>query len=276
MCDPPTPTAGGDGSGACEAVRGLALLAFVLLTFLLSVPFLLLGAWWPHRLLPGLPIAALMAVCPALAALTLVRLEQGQAGPRRLLRRALDAHRIGRRRTWALVLLLGPAITVTSYAALRASGAAIPPPQASPGQVLALAAVFLSGALAEELGWTGYATAPLRARLGPLGAGLVLGAVWALFHLVALRQAHRDASWIAWWSLYTIAARLILVWLYDRTGSSVLAASLFHATLNLGWQLFPVQGSHFDIRVTACVTAALAGLLLPAAGSARRQRRDQA
>jgi uncharacterized protein len=45
-------------------------------------------------------------------------------------------------------------------------------------------------------------------------------------------------SWIAWWSLGTVAARVIIVWLYDNTGGSVLAAAVFHDMVNVTYSLF--------------------------------------
>ncbi|MEV5502850.1 hypothetical protein AB0M50_46350 [Nonomuraea fuscirosea] len=37
-----------------------------------------------------------------------------------------------------------------------------------------------------------------------------MGVVWAVWHWPALLQAHRAMSWIAWWSLATMAARVIM------------------------------------------------------------------
>jgi uncharacterized protein len=64
--------------------------------------------------------------------------------------------------------------------------------------------------------------------------------------------------WIAWWSLWTVAARVIMVWLYNRTGGSVLAVTLDHASSNVCWQLFPIHGSYFDPRLTGLITVAVA------------------
>jgi hypothetical protein len=50
---------------------------------------------------------------------------------------------------------------------------------------------------------------------------------------VPLVQAHRSPAWIAWWSLGTVAFRVLIVWLYNNAGQSVFAASLMHATANL-------------------------------------------
>jgi hypothetical protein len=48
------------------------------------------------------------------------------------------------------------------------------------------------------------------------------------------------------------------VWLYSNTGKSVFAAAVAHATANLAWQLFPIQGSYYDPRITGLITAVAA------------------
>jgi hypothetical protein len=89
-----------------------------------------------------------------------------------------------------------------------------------------------------------------------------VGLGWAVFHYVALLQAHRSLEWIAWWSLWTVALRFIIVWLYNNAGKSVFAAVLFHTTINVTWQLFPIQGSFFDPRVTGIITALVAAAVI--------------
>lgn len=62
--------------------------------------------------------------------------------------------------------------------------------------------------------------------------------------------------------LGTVAARIIIVWLYNNAGSSVFVAALFHTTINVTWQLFPIQGSFYDPRVTGLITAAVAVIIV--------------
>jgi uncharacterized protein len=58
-----------------------------------------------------------------------------------------------------------------------------------------------------------------------------------------------------------MASRILIVWLYNNTGKSVFAGALFHATLNLSYMLFPVYGSHFDMRLGGLVTAFAAAMV---------------
>ena len=93
----------------------------------------------------------------------------------------------------------------------------------------------------------------MQARWGALRASLLLGLVGVLWHLTPLVLMGRSLTWIAWWCLYALTFRIFTAWIYNNTGKSVFAAALFHATLNLAYALFPVYGSHFDIRFAALV-----------------------
>ncbi len=245
-------------------------LTFFALVFALSLPFWGSGALSSQQLLPALPISALGFLCPLAGAAILIYREQGRSGVTGLLKRSFDFDRIKDKAWLAPAILLQPAIMVLSYGVIRLSGVPIPAPQIALLPVLALFGVFFITGLGEELGWSGYTTEPLQARYGPLGAGLLIGAVWAVWHFIPLLQAQRTWEWIAWWSLGTLSARVIIVWLYNQTGRSVFAAALFHAMINLTWQLFPVNGSFYDPRVTGLITT-IAALVVAIAWGQRAQ-----
>ena len=235
--------------------------AFVVLLFAISVPFWLVGAISGSELLPGLPVSALMAVCPVLAALSLAYREERGPGVVRLLKRSFDFDRVRPRSWFVVIALLVPAMTVATYWIMRWLQLPLPPPRISVPAAIGMLVGFLAFGLAEELGWTGYATEPLQARYGALGAAIVLGVVWAAWHVVPLIQAHRSPDWIASWSLGTVGNRVIMVWLFNRAGRSVFGAALYHDMLNVSWQLFPNGGSHYDPRVSGLVIAAVAALV---------------
>ena len=137
-------------------------------------------------------------------------------------------------------------------------GRPVPIPQIEILRTLILCAAFFVAALGEELGWSGYAVDPMQSRWGALRAGILLGAIWALFHLMALMQAGRSMEWIAWWCLGTVTMRVVMVWLYNNTGNSVFGATLFHASSNVSWQTFPLHGSFFDPRLNGLIIAFIA------------------
>ena len=243
---------------ASVPLLGRSLLKFFLLVFALSIPFWLIGGMSDLQLMPGLSVSALAAVCPMVAALILVHRESGTAAVTELLRRSFDFRRIRAKRWYAPILLLMAGVNVAVYGLMRWMDMPLPAPQIG---VLAAPLMFIAffvGALGEELGWSGYITDPMQDRWNALQTGVILGLVSILWHLVPLLLIGRSPTWIAWWSLYAVAARILIVWLYNNTGRSVFAVALFHATLNLTWMLFPVYGSHFDMRLGGLVMAAVA------------------
>ena len=245
--------------------------AFFALVFILSLPFWWLGAVFDYELMPGLPLSSLMVVCPALAAFILRWRESGRGAAVVFLARAFDILRMRAPLFVAMLLLINPGLYATSYAIQTAIGVDLPAPDIRLGTTLILLAVFLIAAIAEELGWTGYALEPLQRRWGMVGTGAIIGLVAAAWHLAALGQVDRSTEWIAWWVLGTVAARVLIVWLYNHTGKSVFAIALYHAISNVCWQTYPVQGSYFDPRIDGLLTVALVIAVLWASAGSRRE-----
>ena len=240
------------------------VIIFFLLVFAFSLPFWLLGAGNPVQLLPGLPLSALGAFAPALVALFLTYRSDRLPGVWPLLRRSFDYKRLKSTSWFLAILLINPALAVLAYAVIEAMGQPLPAPGPFTLSVLPLTIFFFIGALGEEIGWSGYATDPLQKRWGTLTAGLILGIVWAIWHFVPLAQAQRSVAWIAWWSLNTVALRMIMTWLYVRGRRSVFGAAVFHTLINLSWQLFPINGSFYDPRIFGLLTTGLAILIFAA------------
>ena len=231
-------------------------LKFFLLVFALSLPFLLAGPLVGYQLVPGVPVTALIVVfCPSIAAIILVYRESKTAGVRDLLKRSFDYKRIKAKIWYAPMLLLMPVVTISSYGWMRWMWAPLPIPQVPVIATMAMSLAIFILALGEELGWSGYAIDPMQDRWGALPASILLGLVWALWHIVPLVQVHRSPAWIAWWCLGTVAARVLMVWLYNNTGKSVFAVAVFHTTINVTWQLFPIRGSYWDPRVNGVIMA---------------------
>lgn len=233
--------------------------AFFLLVFALAVPFWLLGALvaTPEGAPVALPLSALQLVCPFLAAALLVYRDSGGTGLRRLLARAVSPR--GITPAWYIPsLLLVPAIYLLAHGIQRLLGRPVPGLQFPLRTLLALALVFLIAALAEEIGWVGYATDPLQARRGALGAALTLGLVWAAFHLVADLQGTHGLGWIAWHRSAGVALRVLIAWVYNNTGRSIFAAGLVHTSDNMGWQLAEINGHQYDPAINAAIMAVVA------------------
>lgn len=231
---------------------------FFLLVFALSVPIWLVTSLGQIQLLPGLPLSSVMVVCPLVASLTLVARERGPSGVAAHLRRALDYRLIKNRMWYAPILLLMPATAALAYVTMRVLDLPLPAPTLSISNVPALFLLFFFAALAEELGWSGYALDPLQNRWGALLASLIIGLVCAAWHVLPLLQVGRAAGWIAWWCAGTVATRVLHTWLYNNTGRSVFGAALLHAMTNVSWQMFPNHGSHYDPRINGIILVMVA------------------
>ncbi len=212
--------------------------------------------------MPGLPIAAVAFVCPMIAATILVYRENGMAGVTALLKRSFDFKRVKVKAWYVPAFLLMPVVMGLSFIVIKLTGSDVPSPHIALLPTLFLCIVFFIAALGEELGWSGYVIGPMQDRWGALKASIVLGSIWAVYHYVALVQAHRSVEWIAWWSLGTLSVRVIIVWLYNNTGKSVFIAALFHMMINVSWQLFPTNGSYYDPRSTGLILAAVAAVVV--------------
>jgi hypothetical protein len=236
---------------------------FFLLVVALAVPLWVAGAISRRRLLPGLgvnlPISALIFLCPLLAALILVGREEGRPGIRRLLTKLLQGSRL--RGPWVLpTVFLMPLIYGLSYLLHRALGRNAPVPHVDPVELAVLSAVFLFTAATEETGWMGYAADPLQEQKGAIEAALLLGLVWSGIHVIPDLQGGQSWRWIVGQRSFSVALRVLIVWLYNNTGRTLTAPVLFHASDNVSvFTLFPGDSQdQYNPAITAVITAVAA------------------
>jgi membrane protease YdiL (CAAX protease family) len=248
-----------------QARRPHGAVAFFGLVLLLSVPFWILGALSDATITEALSVASLMVVAPFLAAVLLTRRSGGGRSVRALLARAVDP-RLPRGARWYLpVLLLMPAAVVIEVGLLGMVGRSVPGFEVAPLVLVADLALFWFAATLEEVGWTGYATDRLLAVRGRPVTALVIGVVWALWHVPAMLEMPGEPSW-AWvvlQCLNQVIVRVLIVWIYVASGGSLFAAIGLHALLNVSTMtLFPVDGSHYDPLVANVVLGVVAILIV--------------
>lgn len=197
------------------------LVAFFGLTFLLS--------WWswPFYAL-GLAPTAFFPCGPLVAALAVIGVTEGRAGYRDLGARMIR-WRVGW--TWWLVAVGTPlaVLAVAAVANVAIWGAPAPTLAMIAWSQIALGAAIrfvnpLDGPLGEEPGWRGYALPQLQARHSPLVSGVVLGVLVALWHLPLVASGMLAPVGLP----ITFAITLVYVWLFNRTGGSVLMTMVFH------------------------------------------------
>jgi uncharacterized protein len=197
-----------------------------------------------------------------MAALIIVYRENKTVEVTELLKRSFDYKRIRAKVWYAPVILLMPGVMVLSYGLMRWMGSPIPAPQFPVLAPLVMFLVFFIASLREELGWMGYAIDPIQDRLNALQASILLGLAWAAWHIIPVVQLGRSPAWISWQCLFWVASRVLFVWLYNNTGRSVFAASVYHSMLNVTWQLFPINGSFYDPRITGLIVAFAAVIVI--------------
>jgi membrane protease YdiL (CAAX protease family) len=181
--------------------------------------------------------------------------------------RIVDPRRIGWR--WAIPTLLAhPAIVALAFLLDVALGGAVPHPAPEAQHPLALSQlaffVFWFGPLPEEIGWRGFALDRLQLRMRALRASLVLGAVWALWHVPlffvpgTFQHDLGIASVRFWLFLASILPLSVLItWVYNSTRRSTLAAVLFHFSGNLCGEIFAKSDRVAALELGLLVLAAV-------------------
>jgi len=191
-------------------------------------------------LLPG--AIAMMLVGPSVAGVLLTGVVHGKAGLRDLVSRSIK-WRVGAR--WYVAALAATPLLVaaTLFALLPTSPVFLPGILASGNKASLLllgVAVGLGAGIFEEIGWTGFAIPELRLRHGVLTTGLIVGFLWGAWHYLVAFWGSGDPAGAFSLRLFLPQLlfyvgvlpvyRVLMVWVYDRTGS-LLVAMLMHASL---------------------------------------------
>jgi len=217
--------------------------AFFVLTFLLALPFYILNALAYSNVLfepeMGVLYVSLFTLTPIASASILTFRSSGRDGVKKLLGRIFDLKRIAKKSWYAAILLLMPLIFMLSLGVMVMSGAPVPaaltPVAALPGVLL----FFFILAAGEEVGWMGYAFEPMQARGGALKASLVLGVIWAAWHVPFFIFMMPDPVILLAQLLTLVGARVLLAWIFNNTGKSVFATIVFHAADNAALVTMP-------------------------------------
>jgi uncharacterized protein len=236
-----------------------SLLAFVLLLFGLSVPFWALGAVYHVQIFPGFNLYQLPLAMPAVTALLFIYRERGKDGVVALLKRTYDFRNIKSKIWYLPILLIYPSIGLLDYLIQRLSGTSIPPLHFSLSIFLGYSTVFFL-TFGEELGLTGYAIDRTQRHYSALVSGILLGLLWAGYHIPSfIISGFYSFEWIFWHVLYTIAGRVLFVWVYNNSGKSLFSMALFHSTFGVFWILLPATDNlqratpYYDPHIAAFI-----------------------
>jgi membrane protease YdiL (CAAX protease family) len=145
---------------------------------------------------------------------------------------------------WSIALFLFPAAMLAAAAGYLVMGGTIEwslPETPYELPVWLLFATFPVFALLEEIGWRGYALPRLQRRHSPLVASIILGILWASWHLPTFfleGSAQEGAPFLGYLVATTMFA-IFLTWFYNHT-QSILLAGVLHASYNSSLLAVPV------------------------------------
>ncbi len=210
--------------------------------YLFWIPIVASGE--PVWAVPNVVLLLVGGLSPLLSGLGLLWLTAGRAGYRDLRGRLFDVGRIAPR-WWPVVLLFYPAFTLVMAGIALATGITSAPLEFvasqrlfDPGAVTLLLAVALVFPTVEEVGLRGYWFDRLQARFSALVSSLILGVVWAAWHvplvyMVGYFEATTFDPQLWWWLPSIVLTAIVGTWVYNNTGRSVLAVIVLHFVGNL-------------------------------------------
>jgi membrane protease YdiL (CAAX protease family) len=272
------------------------VLTFYSLVFAISWGGILLVVGGPGAI-PGTPaqverlmpfaVLALFAG-PSIAGVLMTGLVGGRDGLRelraRLLQWRVDAH------WYAVALLPAPLLVTVVLLALSQVSLAFLPGIVTADDKLFLLLFgigwgLLGGGLLEELGWTGFAVPRLRLRYGALTTGLIVGVLWGVWHFLIAFWGGGGSLSGGQWGVYLLgvaffylgalpAYRVLMVWVYDRAGS-LLVAMFMHASLSASTLILQPVATGVPFMIWNLVLATVLWVIVAAIAVANRGKLSQ-
>jgi membrane protease YdiL (CAAX protease family) len=235
------------------------LLAYYLLVFAISWGGILILIGGPGNI-PGtneqaeklfVPALLIMFAGPFISGILMNFLIDGKEGLRKLISRLLQWRAEGR--WYAIAVFTGPLLV-----AVVLFGLSLFNQEFLPGiittkdkidlMIFGVAWGLIGGGLLEETGWTGFAVPQLRKQYSILSTGLIVGLLWGIWHIMIAFWASNYlggadswtmfvAGFLAFYLMALPAYRVLLVFVYDRTGSLPIIM-LMHAFLSASTLIF--------------------------------------
>jgi membrane protease YdiL (CAAX protease family) len=181
-------------------------------------------------------------VGPALAAIIMTRTIEGETGMLSL-RHRIRKWRVGWK--WYLFILLGiPALVLLGIIILPDALSNFQgfSPRILVNYPVYFIGIFFATGLPEEIGWRGFALPRMQQRYGPLWSSVLLGILWAFWHLLSfLLPSHGGGPSVSFVTIFTnfsiffvmvVAITFIFTWIFNHTRGSILIASLIHTAID--------------------------------------------
>jgi membrane protease YdiL (CAAX protease family) len=183
----------------------------------------------PLPKLTGILMFPAMLLGPSLAGLTFARIVDGKDGLWDLFSRMCRWQPPAR---WYAALLIPPILVLIVLFLLEKFVS----PVYAPNRFLAGIWFGVPAGLLEEIGWMGYAFPKMRSQHDAFAPSILLGLLWASWHLPVINYlgtaTPHAAYWYAFFLAFTVsmtAMRVLICWIYTNT-ESVLLAQFMHVS----------------------------------------------
>ncbi|WP_276302738.1 CPBP family intramembrane glutamic endopeptidase [Halorussus lipolyticus] len=194
----------------------------------------------------GVVVQLLGLIGPSAAGIGFVYLVYDEEGRADFWNRIKEVSRIGV--GWVLVILLVP-IVVTVVAGIAdfllegpgvTWGEVVQETSVNPLAILPALFIATLPPILEELGWRGYALDRLQMDWSALSASLILGVVWAGWHLPLFfieGSFHREVvgfATVGFWlfMIGIVALSVVFTWVYNHISRSILGIIILHGWVN--------------------------------------------
>jgi membrane protease YdiL (CAAX protease family) len=205
---------------------------------------------------------------PFVSAILLTFWYQRGKGVLGLLKKGVD-YRFAKK-WWIPTILLCPLIIGGALGIAALAGENIPELYwiANPSLILVnfFIILFTGGPLQEEFGWRGYALPRLQNRFNALVSSIIIGFMWGLWHLpyFFIGTEPTYAYGIIPQIITAILLSILLTWLFNNTGGSILVSLMFHNMFNLSNDMFPALKTQLGspLFIAFFITAAVIVVLV--------------
>ncbi|MDR2907799.1 MAG: CPBP family intramembrane metalloprotease [Bacteroidales bacterium] len=178
---------------------------------------------------------------PAIGALISIRTTKGKGAIRKFLKSFLSLN-FGWK-VWLSIFLVLGSVSIIAWYLPELFGAEklpynIPPIYMLPMFLLMM--IFLSGGQ-EEIGWRGYILPYLEKRFGLMTGTLILGVIWAIWHLPLWFSEAVNQSYMNFFAfmLLVIGASYFFSWIIAASGNRPMSGLVVHGLFNASTSFFP-------------------------------------